>query len=346
MKPMDAMQRRTLLKLVTGAGALALVPRFARAAAGPVVLGTWGGDTEKALGPLVKIARSKDDIEVLLDVGTPSARKTKLLAQLNRPKNAMDVPFLVDSDMYQLNQLSALRKLDKKAIPNYDMLLDDFRGSEFSVPTMYSALVLVYSNKIAPPRLIKDLWKDEYKGKVGIADLSYDKIIPMASVAFGGSVTNFGPGYEALLKLKAQGARVYASNEAVGNAFQNGEIVAAIMWKGRAFQWMEAGLPIAYALPTEGAYPVFFEMAVTRNSGFPAESEKVLGVALLPEIQRTMAIALGQVPTVRNSGLPADVEAKIAFTEAQRKQFIRPDHAYSAGKASEMLDFWNQKFKG
>jgi putative spermidine/putrescine transport system substrate-binding protein len=153
--------RRHFLKSAMGLGTLACVPRLARAASGPIVLGTWGGDTEKALVPLVKIARDKDDLDVLLDVGTPSARKTKLLAQLGRPKNAMDIAFLVDSDMYQLNQLNALKKLDKKAIPNYDMLLDDFRTSEYSLPTMYSALVLVFSNKVTAPRSIKDLWKDE-----------------------------------------------------------------------------------------------------------------------------------------------------------------------------------------
>ena len=280
-----------------------------------------------------------------MDIGTPSARKTKLLAQLNRPRNGMDIAFLTDADMFQMNQLNALKKLDKSAIPNYDDLLEDFRASDYSVPTMYSALVLVYNKKIEPPRRIADLWKDTYKGRVGFTDLSYDKIIPMASVAHGGSTGDFARGYEALLKLKQQGARVYPSNEAVGNAFQNEEIAAAIMWKGRAFQWMEAGLPLDYHLPEEGAFPVFFEMGVTRNSGFAREAELVLGGALLPEVQRTMALGIGQVPTTKNAGLPRDVEAKIAFTAEQRRRFMKPDHGYAASRASEMLSFWNQRFK-
>lgn len=337
--------RRQFIQAACALGAGAALPRFAAAGAGPVVLGTWGGDTERILGQLVKRVKERHDIELVLDVGTPSTRKTKLLSQINRPRNAMDIPFLVEADMYLLGQQNALRKLDPGAIPNHGHLLDEFK-KEYSLPTMYSALVLVHSNSVKPPKAIADLWRDEYKGKVGLVDLSYDKVIPMAAVAHGGSTTNFAPGYEALLGLKRQGARVYSSNEAVGNALKSGEITAAIMWKGRAFQWMEAGLPINYTMPTEGAFPVAFELAVTRNSAFPKEAQLILGAALLPEMQRAMALGLGQVPSVDNSGLPPDVEAKIGFTAAQRKQFIKPDHAHAASKMAEMIDFWNQKFKG
>lgn len=343
MTELSRATRRHLLQTLGAFGAATAFSRSAFAASGPVILGTWGGDTSKLLGGLVKQSKDLHGVDVTLDIGTPATRKTKLLSQLSRPRNSMDIPYLVDSDMFLLTQMNALRTLEPAAIPGYDMLLEEFRNPT-SLPTMYSALVLVYSKSVKPPKAIADLWSRDYK--VGIADLSYDKVIPMAAIAHGGSASNFAPGYDALLKLKQQGARVYASNEAVGNAFQSGEINAAIMWKGRAFQWMEAGLPITYSLPSEGAYPVSFDMAVTRNSAFPKEAQLVLGATLLPELQRSMALGLGQVPTVRNSGLPPDVEAKIGFTAQERARFIKPDHAYAAGKSSEMIDFWNQKFKG
>jgi len=335
--------RRDILKLAGAAGAVSLMPEAARAATGPIVLGTWGGDTSRLLGGLVKQVKDRNDLDVVLDIGTPSTRKTKLLSQINRPRNSMDIPYLVDADMFLLTQMNALRTLDATQIPGYDTLLEDFRNPT-SLPTMYSALVLVYSNSVQAPKSIADLWRKEYK--VGIADLSYDKVIPMAAVAHGGSVSNFGPGYDALVALRQQGARVYASNEAVGNAFQSGEINAAIMWKGRALQWMDAGLPIAYSLPAEGAYPVSFDMAITRNSAFAKEAHLVLGAVLLPELQRAMALGIGQVPSIKNSGLAPEVEAKIGFTPQERARFIKPDHAYAASKSSEMIDFWNQKFKG
>ncbi|TFZ02768.1 extracellular solute-binding protein [Ramlibacter henchirensis] len=334
--------RRQVLQFAAGFGAAVAAP-WSRAAGGPVVLGTWGGDTERLLMQMVKTVKDGNSIDVKLDVGTPAARKTKMLSQLNRPQNAMDITFLVDSDVYLMSQANALRPLDPALIPGYANLLEEFRKPH-SLPTMYSALVLVYSDKVKAPTAIADLWRAEYK--VGLADLSYDKVIPMAAVAHGGSTSNFAPGYDALMKLKQQGMRVYSSNEAVGNAFKSGEINAAIMWKGRAYQWMEAGLPVRYGMPKEGAYPVNFEMAVTRNSGFPREAHQVLGAALLPEIQRSMALGLGQVPTTKNAGMPPDVAAKVGFTDQERERFMKPDFAHNAAKASEMLDFWNQRFKG
>ena len=49
---------------------------------------------------------------------------------------------------------------------------------------------------------------------------------------------------------------------------------------------------------------------------------------------------------MKNAGLAPDVEQKIAFTAEERKNFIRPDHAHGAEKSAEMVEFWNQKFKG
>jgi putative spermidine/putrescine transport system substrate-binding protein len=334
--------RRQVLQLAAGMGATMTAP-WSRAAAGPLVLGTWGGDTERLLMQVVRTVKDSGSIDLKLDVGTPAARKTKMLSQLQRPHNAMDITFLVDSDVYLMGQANALRPLDPALIPGYGNLLEEFR-KPFSVPTMYSALVLVYSDKVKAPTAIADLWRSEYK--VGLADLSYDKVIPMAAVAHGGSTSNFAPGYDALMKLKQQGVRVYSSNEAVGNAFKSGEINAAIMWKGRAFQWIEAGLPIRYGMPKEGAYPVNFEMAITRNSAFPREAHQVLGAALLPEIQRSMALGLGQVPTTKNAGMGADTAAKVGFTDEERARFMKPDFAHNTAKATEMLDFWNQRFKG
>ncbi|MGB6007650.1 ABC transporter substrate-binding protein [Castellaniella sp.] len=339
--------RRAFVKLAAAAALTPFAGRLAHAAGDPLVLGTWGGDTEKSLASLITASKTQYGIEILLDIGTPSARKTKLLAQMNRRRNAMDIPFLVDSDMHYLNSMEALLPLDKASIPNYGDVQEEFTHSTYSVPIMYSALILVYSKKLGnPPKSIKDLWNPEYAGKVAFTSLSYDKIIPIVSHAFGTGTNDFTAGYDALLKLKESGVRLYASNEAVGNAFQSGEIDVALMWKGRAHQWIDAGLPIAYATPAEGVYPVFFEMAVTRNSGLPKESLKVLGEALTPKVQQTMAISLGQIPVIRNSGLPPKDEERLGFNEEERKRFIKPDYGYLTPRLSEMLDFWNQRFKG
>lgn len=340
--------RRNFLKLATGAATIAAIgAKPALAVDRQVVLGTWGGDSEKILREaLAAKAKEKHSINVVFDVGTPSARKTKLLAQAARPRNSMDIPWLVDTDMYQMSARNILKQNDPSAIPNYDTIIKEFQ-TEYSVPTCYSALVLVYNkNKVTPPKSIKDLWRDEYAGKIGFADLSYDKIIPMASVAHGGTTSDYTVGYDSLLELKKKGVRVYSSNEAVGAALKSEEVLVALMWKGRAYQWIEAGLPLAYTTPSEGAYPTFFVMGATRNTGEPDATNLVLGASLEPDVQLAIARAIGQVPTVTTAKLPPELEEMIGFSERDMAQFIPRDYAYAAEKASEISEFWNQKFKG
>ena len=340
--------RRNLLKLSAGAGGFALagasMPAFANDKR--VVLGTWGGDSERILrSSLAAKAKEKYGIEIVFDVGTPNARKTKLIAQASRPQNSMDIPWLVDGDMYQMNQQNILKPNDPGAIPNYETLYKEFR-TDYSVPNCYGALVLVYNKKVTAPKSIKDLWKKEYAGKIGFTDLSYDKIIPMTAIAFGGSVSNFTPAYDALLELKKQGVRVYPSNEAVGAALKSEEIMISLMWKGRAYQWAEQGVPILNTTPSEGIYPTFFVFGVTRNARDPDSANKVLGTALEPDVQLAVSLAIGQVPTVSTAKLSPEMEEKIGFSEADRAKFHKPDYAYATQKASEISEFWNQKFKG
>lgn len=338
--------RRSVLGMGAAAGASMLVGGSARAS-GQIVVTTWGGDNERAIRESAGAAMSQErGTSVIFDTGTPSARKTKLLAEAGRPRNSIDIVHLTDSDMYQMRRQGYLLDIDANVVSKYDTILDQFR-TDYSIPTNFSALVLVYNrNHVSSMTSWKDLWKEEYRGRVGMTDLSYDKIIPIASVAFGGGTDNYAPGYEALLELKQLGVRIYPSNEACGNAFASEEIIAAIQWKGRAVQWAEAGLPLDYALPTEGGFPTSFDMAITKNSGNVEEAGAFLDIMLRPESQLALASAIGQAPVIRNAGLPADLQEKVAFSDAERENFIKLNHEYAANHAAEALDWWNQKFKG
>lgn len=337
--------RRSALGLGAAAGAFMVAGNSARAS-NQIVVTTWGGDYERALRESPGAAmQSERGTSVVFDTGTPSARKTKLLAEAGRPRNSIDIVNLTDSDMYQMSRQGYLLDIDEQLVPGYDTILEQFR-SDYSVPVNFSALVLVYNrNHISSMASWKDLWKEEYRGRIGLTDLSYDKIIPIASVAFGGATDNYQPGYEALLELRDLGVRIYPSNEACGNAFASEEIIAAIQWKGRAVQWAEAGLPLDYALPVEGGFPTSFDMAITRNSGNTEEAGAFLDMVLRPESQLALATAIGQAPVIRDAGLPPDIQEKVGFSDEERENFIELNHEYAANHASEALDWWNQQFK-
>lgn len=339
--------RRQFLALSAAAGIGALAPRSSRAADGQIVAATWGGDTERVLRETAaQMMTERHSVEVLFDTGTPSARKTKLLAEASRPVNSLDIVHLTDKDMYQMQKQGLLADIDESKVSNYQYVFENFRTG-YSVPTFYSALVLVYNkNHISGMTSWKDLWKDEYAGKIGFVDLSYDKIVPIASWTFGQTTNDYEPGKQALLELRERGLRLYPSNEAAGNAFASEEIIAAIQWKGRAVQWSEAGLPLAYSVPVEGAHPTVFEMGIARNSGAIDPSHDFLDIVLEPEVQQAAADAIGQTAVTSHADFPPELEARVGFTDAERDNFIPLNHDYAIEQGSALLDWWEKEFKG
>ncbi|MCO5146925.1 MAG: extracellular solute-binding protein [Aquamicrobium sp.] len=341
------LNRRQIMALGAGAGVAALGAMGRAHAARPLVVATWGGDNERTIRESAgAMFQSRYGAAPLFETGTPSARKTKLMAEAARPVHSLDIVHLTDADLFQMQRQGFLAEIGAHNVSKYDTIIDQFRTG-YSVPTNFSALVLVYNkNHISSMTSWKDLWKKEYAGKIGFSDLTFNQVVPIASAVFGSGITDYASGYEALMALKENGVRTYPSNEAVGNAFASEEIIAGIQWKGRAVQWSQAGLPLAYAMPSEGAFPASFDMGIVRNSGAPENAARFLDIMLEQEPQLALARAIGQSPVIKNSGIPADLEAAVGFSEKERAEFLKLDLEYAADHDSEVLDWWNQKFKG
>lgn len=336
---------------VKGAAALtagaALTPSLPAWASKEIVMATWGGDYSRLLGEIVQpISMSKDGVSVVFDTGNTTARKTKVLAQAARPVNSIDVVCFGESDMHQVYEKDCLAPLTAADVPLLSTIFPQFETG-YSIPHIYSGLVIVYNKEtVAAPKSYKDLWSSDYNGKIGLADILYNQAIIAAALAHGGSNENFEPAYASLLELKKSGVKILPSNEAVANAFKSGEIDVSLMWRARAYQWQQMGLPLAFAVPSEGALPVVFEAAMTKNAANPDAAKAFLNAMLDPEAQVGFAAKMGYVPTVKGAELPADLKEVISFTDAERENFFKINYTYWAEQSPTMLSWWNQTFKG
>ncbi len=340
--------RRTFLAgAAAGTAALGL-PMSARAQAGRVIVGTWGGDYAKLLENEVapRVMKSTGDT-LVLDTGSASARKTKMIASSRVGAGDMDVACLSDSDISQMASQNLLMPVTDLDIPNAENIFEVFR-SPYAIPHIYSAMVVVYDKDAVEkaPTSFKDLWLPEFAGKVGLSDILFNFNLLAASLAQGGSLTDFAPGREALEALKADGGvKVYASNEAIANAFAAKEIKATLMWKARVLQWQDAGLPLAAAVPNEGAIPVLFELGATSFAANVAGAAATMNAVLEPEVQLASAKAMGYLPTVSNAPIDDAMRERIGFTDAQRDAFNSPDFGYIAQQLDTTTTWWNQSFK-
>jgi putative spermidine/putrescine transport system substrate-binding protein len=337
--------RRTLLAVAAAAG---LAPRFARAAGGQVIVATWGGDYAELLTLNVeKPLLVPQGIEVLQDIGSQDARKTKLIAERASRRNSMDVIHLSDTDMYQMSQLGVFDDVPTDIVTNAKNVIAKLR-KPYSIPHIFSGQVILYNpDKIkTPPKGFADLWDPKYKGRVAIPDLNYPAVTFGAAIMAGGSMSNWEPAKKALLDLKKNEPVVYPSHEAMAQALKAEEVWIAPMWLARGYMWRKAGVPVEHIVPEEGAIPVTFEAAVTKHAPNKANGWLYLNAMLDPTAQAGFSEKMGYVPTVTNAKLPDDLAKQIAFTPAQQEKFNSPDYAYQAKVLPDILNFWNKQFKG
>lgn len=345
----DRTNRRRFLGQASGlalASSLPVIPGLARAAGSDLVVGTWGGDYQDLLQKYIEPIVAKEGVKVVYDTGQATTRNTKLKAERNSRRGSMDIALMGDLDMYDVSTAGVLEPVSTARVPNLANVIDTFK-TPYSIPHIFSAMVLVYNKeKIAKaPRSLKELQDPKYKGRVGFSDLLYAFNTLYVGLAEGGRADSFDAGTSFLRKLRANQPKVYPSNEAVAAAFKSGEIWMACMWKARALQWRDAGLPVDFVIADEGAIPVTFQAAVPKNSRNQDAAWKYMNALLDPEGQVYFARTMGYASTVNNATLPADLQARVGFTKAELARIYPYDLKKLESHHPANLDFWNKEFK-
>jgi putative spermidine/putrescine transport system substrate-binding protein len=345
--------RRDLLAsaaAVTGLYALGAAPARAQAANKRIVLSTWGGDygnllTKHLANPIL----APQGWDVVKDEAVVAQRKTKTVAEKRLPKGTSDVQALTATDIVELRDQDVLEKLDLSRLKNAATIIKTFSiaDSPYFSPHIYSGKVVLYN-----PKLIKDvptgmdsLWDPKNQGKVGIVDIQHVYTTMAAALVGGGRTGDFEIAKKSLLELKKLKPRIYPSNEALAQALFTEEVGLCIMWKARAVQWQNAGTNILTVAPKEGLITYVSGFAIPKNAPNRDGAYALLDAALQPAVQEGFAADMGYNPVVSTAKVPADLRARIGFTEAEEKLFVNPDLEFIARQAGELKDFWDKQFK-
>ncbi|MBV6659696.1 extracellular solute-binding protein [Pseudomonas yamanorum] len=340
--------RRNLLGGAMGAAAMLALPRFAlSASSAPVVVGTWGGDYGDLLRQSVDVLLQPQGVDVIQSIGSPTERRTKILAERQSRRGSMDVCCLADFDMQAVAQRNAMEKIDVSTVPNLANVLP-FLKQDFSVPHIYSAHVIVYNtDKIkVPPQSFADLWDPKYRGKIGLSDFLFNTNMAIAALVGGGSMSDFGPAKGKLEELRALDVKILPSTEAIAAALKSEDIWITVISLARGYMWRKAGIPLAHVVPKEGGFPNIYGIGVPKNSSNKDNALKYLNAVLDPRAQLAFAERMGYVPTVSNTVLPEALNKQINFSDAERDRMMKPDYSYIIENQSAMLEVWNKTFKG
>ena len=340
-------QFNTALAASAALGGLGL-PR-ARAATGPVIVGTWGGDYQNLLQKYIaEPLLAPKGVEVIYDTANDTVRKTKLMAEKRLPRGSMDIVALTASGAYEMWKNGTLEEIDASQIPNSKYVLPKLK-TKYSVPHIYTGRVILYNPaKIkSKPTSYADLWNPELAaaGRIGVIDIQYQTTIESAAMISGGSMNNYEPGKAKLLELKKMGVKIYPTNEAMAQALKTEECWMCIMWKARGVMWQNAGIPVEIANPKEGIVLYVSELAIAKNAKNKDAAYAYLNAMLEPQPQQEFAKNMGYNPTASNSGLPADLAARIGFDKAIEDRFMVQDQEYLAQNDPQLQEWWNKVFK-
>lgn len=191
----------------------------------------------------------------------------------------------------------------------YPSLIEKSQG--FGVPATYSLVGIAYNTALVktPPQSWADLWKPEFKGKVGIARTSSNlglATLVIAAKTHGGSETALDVGWDKLKELDAKAARSPAS---LTQMLEREEIAIAPLWNNNTAAAAGKGLPIAFAMPKPGAIAILSFFSAIDKTRHPALVDEWLDGILSPAYQARAAAAPYYFgPTVRGVAVPPDAK--------------------------------------
>jgi putative spermidine/putrescine transport system substrate-binding protein len=344
----NRLNRRRALQLlgVSVAALSAGLPALAQQ--GRMTLATYGGDTQRLLEELViNPALAPEGIQVVIEASADGPREVKLQAERRLPRGSYDVVHCQSIVLYRLYDQGLIEKLDTAKIEKFADIEDPVKR-DYAVPHTMTARVILYNTDLVqtPPTSYADLWRPEFAGKVGFVDQHYMMALGAGALAAGADINDLEAGKEKLNELKAAGAKVYASNEAFGQALATGEIVIGVMIQSRAIMWKEGGAPIGFAYPSEGVVYDWWGFAIPKNAQNKDAAYAFLNAELADKAQSAWAGAMWSTPPTRTGieAVPADVRDRIVMPADQNLKILELDDVYIQQNYLDLREWWDREF--
>src|SRR6516225_6691842 len=251
--------RRTALRL--GGAALAAGFTDLVHAAESVVATTYPGSFDEAfkavVGPAVaKATGASVSFTPLLNVDQIGKIQA---ARANPP---FDVVLFDEGPLINAKKADVLDKFPADKSKTIADIPAAFRDPDGYAPVVTCQVIgLAYNpKKIAtPPASWDDLWKPEYKGRVGITGMASSLgtafMVEIAKIN-GGSDTNIETAFDAIKRLLPNVGAIAASPGALAALFQQGEIDIAFNYWNNVALLAAKGVDVAFAKPKSGAVVV------------------------------------------------------------------------------------------
>lgn len=313
---------------------------------GKLVVTSFGGAYEEAQKELAKQFEQEFNAEVEFVTLYSADALAKIRAE--KGNQSIDVVQFSGGQESVAGPEELIIKLDGSQLTNLSNLHDAAKDPNGYAPAIaFSALGIVYNEeevKTAPTSW-KDLWKEEYKGKVAVTDISNSfglQFLVATAKMMGGDESNIQPGFDEIAKLIPNAAAVVKSSPEVGNLYAQGDAIIGAYDSGYAFTFRNQGIPVKYVVPEEGAIGSFISAQVVNGSPNTELAIKFIDFLLRPDVQQKFAEKTGYAPTNKTVQLSEDLQQLLPYGEEKVKNLIRLNSEVVNANKAAWTEEWNK----
>ncbi len=316
--------RRNLMTSALALGAMHAFPGISHAQARRLAFATFTGSWEEAHKDVLVPAfrKANNNAEITLDPMLSVDQIAKVKAALNNPP--IDVmlhdpgPALVAIDQ------GLVEPFPVASSAHYKDLIADAQDEMGPAPFFQVVGITYNPEKVkTPPTSWADIWKPEFKGRVGITNLNSTLgtgwLVEIARMR-GGSEANVEAGFKAIEELKPNLAAVAANPGALATLYQQGQIDIG-PGNFNAIPILKArGIPVEFVAPKEGAIAFKTTVHIVKNSPNKELAAKLIDAALSPEVQaKLMDSPYLIVPTNTKVKMGGEIAKVLAKDHAEMK---------------------------
>ncbi|MEZ0606101.1 ABC transporter substrate-binding protein [Paraburkholderia sp. IW21] len=320
------------------------------AAADTITVATYGGEWGDAIRDCISQPFEKSTgNRVIPEPGVSGVTLAKLKQQAGNP--TIDAAWLDGGISELAADAGLLADLDIASMPN---LKDVVRqgiyksrdGKIYAVSTGFYALGLVYNARDVkvPPTSWNDLWKPEYQGVVTIPAVANAMGIPFLlaiNKLAGGSGTDVSKGLAKISTLKTFGFFDTAGNAT--NSFQSSEVDIGAAYASGAWALADQKLPIAYAVPKEGAIGGDIRLHIVRNTKHLKTAQAFVNFAVAPAQAACMSNRLYIGPATQGVKLTDTAAARMPWGKGGSiANLILTDWTTVNAQRGEIAQRWNE----
>ena len=256
-------------------------------------IGTYGGVFDQILMRYAgNLFTAHTGIKLQLINANADDHLAKLIASKGR-EAPYDIIFLDDGIQIKAIAAGVVSKITDAELPNLKYVYDDAKNKDGYGPAMdlYSCGIAYNTQKfkeagIAPPTSWADLWNPQLAGHVAVPalDSTMGQCLLAASERLaGGDEGTPDKGIAKIAQIKAQS---YPGSSATITALLTSGDVWIVPWlNGRTWNLADSGQPVAYVLPSEGAYRGMTMIDVAAGSPHRAEALQFVNEVLGPLFQ-------------------------------------------------------------